>query len=133
MPQLRVALDRCRRFGATLLIAKLDRLARNVQFVSGLPETGVDFVAADPLEANKVMLQIYSVTAGFERDRISARTKAALAAANAPGVVLGAAGARNRRPSRGGTHPGSKRAGDPFTRSDRGVPDAGSFAASNGA
>jgi DNA invertase Pin-like site-specific DNA recombinase len=98
-PQLRAALDMCRRSGACLLIAKLDRLARNVYFVSGLLETGVDFVAADMPEANKVMIQIYSVMAEFERDQISARTKAALAAAKARGVVLGAAGARNLRPN----------------------------------
>ncbi len=46
-PQLRLALEMCKRTGATLLIAKLDRLARNVHFVSGLIETGVDFIAAD--------------------------------------------------------------------------------------
>jgi len=98
-PQLRAALDVCKRSGACLLIAKLDRLARNVYFVSGLLETGVDFVAADMPEANKVMIQIYSVMAEFERDQISARTKAALVAAKARGVVLGAAGARNLRPN----------------------------------
>jgi DNA invertase Pin-like site-specific DNA recombinase len=46
-PQLRAALEACRRHKATLLIAKLDRLARNVHFVSGLMESGVEFVAAD--------------------------------------------------------------------------------------
>jgi DNA invertase Pin-like site-specific DNA recombinase len=60
--ELRRALDLCRRQGATLLIAKLDRLARNVHFVSGLIETGVDFVAADMPHANKVMLQMHAVT-----------------------------------------------------------------------
>lgn len=79
MPQLRAALDQCRRFGAALLIATLDRFARTVQFVSGLLETGVRFVAADLPEAREVMIQIYSVMAEFERDQISARTKAALA------------------------------------------------------
>ncbi len=94
-PQLRLALETCKKAGATLLIAKLDRLARNVHFVSGLLETGVDFVAADMPNANKVMIQMYSVMAEWERDQISERTKAALAAAKARGVVLGATGPAN--------------------------------------
>jgi DNA invertase Pin-like site-specific DNA recombinase len=94
-PQLRLALETCKKTGATLLIAKLDRLARNVHFVSGLLETGVDFVAADMPNANKVMIQMYSVMAEWERDQISERTKAALAAAKARGVVLGATGPAN--------------------------------------
>lgn len=98
-PQLRAALDACRKHGATLLIAKLDRLARNVHFVSGLLETGVEFVAADMPQANKVMIQMHAVMSEWERDQISARTKAALAAAKTRGVVLGAAGARNLRPN----------------------------------
>ncbi len=98
-PQLRAALDACRRLGATLLIAKLDRLARNVHFVSGLLETGVEFVAADMPQANKVMIQMHAVMSEWERDQVSARTKAALAAAKARGVVLGAAGAANLKPN----------------------------------
>jgi DNA invertase Pin-like site-specific DNA recombinase len=94
-PQLRAALDACRKHGATLIIAKLDRLARNVYFVSGLLETGVEFIAADMPQANKVMIQMYSVMAEFERDQISARTKAALTAAKARGTILGKAGADN--------------------------------------
>lgn len=97
-PELRRALDLCRRQGATLLIAKLDRLARNVHFVSGLIETGVDFVAADMPQANKVMIQMHAVMSEWERDQISERTKAALAAAKARGVVLGASGPKNLRP-----------------------------------
>jgi DNA invertase Pin-like site-specific DNA recombinase len=96
-PQLRAALDACKKQGAILIIAKLDRLARNVHFVSGLLETGVDFIAADMPAANKVMIQMYSVMAEWERDQISARTKAALAAAKMRGVVLGASGANNLR------------------------------------
>lgn len=98
-PQLRAALDACRKHGATLLIAKLDRLARNVHFVSGLLETGVEFVAADMPQANKVMIQMHAVMSEWERDQISARTKAALEAAKARGVVLGRAGADNLRPN----------------------------------
>lgn len=94
-PQLRAALSACRSNGATLIIAKLDRLARNIHFVSGLLETGVEFVAADMPQANKVMIQMHSVMAEWERDQISARTKAALTAAKARGVVLGRAGPDN--------------------------------------
>lgn len=97
-PELRKVLDLCRRQGATLLIAKLDRLARNVHFVSGLIETGVDFVATDMPQANKVMIQMHAVMSEWERDQISERTKAALAAAKARGVVLGASGPKNLRP-----------------------------------
>lgn len=94
-PKLRAALDICRKQGATLIIAKLDRLARNVHFVSGLLETGCDFVAADMPQANKVMIQMHAVMSEWERDQISIRTKAALAAAKARGVKLGTAGQAN--------------------------------------
>lgn len=94
-PQLRAALDLCKKTGATLLLAKIDRLARNVHFVSGLIETGVDFIAADMPNANKVMIQMHAVMSEWERDQISERTKAALAAAKARGVVLGATGPAN--------------------------------------
>lgn len=94
-PQLRAALDACKKHNATLIIAKLDRLARNVHFVSGLLETGCDFVAADMPQANKVMIQMHAVMSEWERDQISARTKAALIAAKARGVVLGATGRAN--------------------------------------
>lgn len=94
-PQLRAALAACKKYGATLIIAKLDRLARNVHFVSGLLETGVDFIAADMPQANKVMIQMHSVMAEWERDQISSRTKAALAAAKARGVALGVKGREN--------------------------------------
>lgn len=98
-PQLRAALDQCKKMKATLVIAKLDRLARNVHFVSGLIETGVEFVAADMPHANKTMIQIYAVMSEHERDQISARTKAALAAARARGVTMGTAGAANLKPN----------------------------------
>lgn len=98
-PQLRAALDLCKKQGATLIIAKLDRLARNVHFVSGLLETGCDFVAADMPQANKVMIQMHAVMAEWERDQISKRTRDALAAAKARGVALGTAGPANLRPN----------------------------------
>jgi len=94
-PQLGLALETCRKHRATLVIAKLDRLARNVHFISGLLESGVEFVAADMPEANKVMLHMHAVMAEWERDQISARTKAALAAAKARGVRLGVVGREN--------------------------------------
>ncbi len=94
-PQLRAALDACTKHKATLIIAKLDRLARNVHFVTGLLETGCDFVAADMPHANKVMIQMHAVMSEWERDQISARTKSALTAAKARGVVLGATGRTN--------------------------------------
>lgn len=94
-PQLKAALAVAKKEKATLIIAKLDRLARNVHFTSGLLESGVDFVCADMPKANKVMLQMYSVMAEWEGEQISLRTKASLAAAKARGVKLGTAGAAN--------------------------------------
>lgn len=88
-PELAKALDACRRHKAQLVIAKLDRLARNVHFVSGLMESGVDFVAADMPEANKLTVHLLAAVAEHEREQISARTKAALAAARARGKKLG--------------------------------------------
>ena len=89
-PQLAAALDTCRkRKKATLVIAKLDRLARNVHFISGLMESGVDFVAADVPEANRFTLHILAAVAEHEREMISLRTKEALAAAKRRGTQLG--------------------------------------------
>jgi DNA invertase Pin-like site-specific DNA recombinase len=91
-PILLQSIAQCRRDRAVLLIARLDRLARSVSFISSLIESKVEFVAADNPAANKVMLQMLAVFAEYERDQIAARTKAALAAAKARGVVLGANG-----------------------------------------
>ncbi len=98
-PQLRAALDACRKQGATLIIAKLDRLARNVHFVSGLMESKVKFMACDMPEANELTIHIMAAFAEHEAKRISQRTKDALAIAKARGVVLGKAGAANLRPN----------------------------------
>jgi DNA invertase Pin-like site-specific DNA recombinase len=98
-PELKKALEAAKKAKATLIIAKLDRLARNVHFVSGLIESGVEFVAADMPQANKVMIQMHAVMSEWERDQISARTKAALAAAKARGVSLGVAGKDNLKPN----------------------------------
>lgn len=88
--KLREALACCRRRGATLVIAKLDRLGRNLHFISGLIDSGVHFVAADMPTAEKAMLQVFATFAEYERDLISKRTREALAAAKARGVVIGA-------------------------------------------
>jgi DNA invertase Pin-like site-specific DNA recombinase len=93
-PELAKALAACKRHKATLVIAKLDRLARNVHFISGLMETKVKFVACDMPEATPFMLHIYAAVAEQEARAISARTKAALAAAKARGVRLGVTGAK---------------------------------------
>ena len=74
---------------ATLLIAKLDRLARNVAFVASLMETGVDFRAADIPNADRFMLHIYAAVAEEEARKFSQRTRAALAVAKKRGVKLG--------------------------------------------
>lgn len=92
-PQLNAALAHCRKAKATLVIAKLDRLARNVAFVSALMETGAEFVAVDAPFANRLMIHVLSAVAEWEREQISERTKAALAAAKARGVKLGTYGA----------------------------------------
>lgn len=72
-----------------LVIAKLDRLSRDLHFLTGLQKAGVQFVAADMPEANELVVHIMAAVAQAERKMISARTKAALAAAKAPGTVLG--------------------------------------------
>jgi len=91
-PKLAQAIAEAKRIKGRLVIAKLDRLARNVHFISGLMETGVDFVAVDMPTADRFMLHVYAAMAEEEGRRISQRTKAALAAAKARGVVLGANG-----------------------------------------
>lgn len=88
-PKLREALRLCRLHGATLIIAKLDRLARNVAFVSNLMESGVEFTAVDFPQANRLTVHILAAVAEHEAAMISQRTKAALAAAKARGVWLG--------------------------------------------
>ncbi len=95
--QLRLALEACRQSGAVLLIAKLDRLARNVHFVSGLMESRVKFVACDMPEANDLTIHLMAAFAEYGAKRISERTKEALAAAKARGVSLGATRPANLR------------------------------------
>ena len=88
-PELANALAACRKQKATLVIAKLDRLSRNLAFIANLMESGVEFIATDMPHANRTMLQIMAVFAEHEREMISKRTKEALVAAKARGVRLG--------------------------------------------
>jgi len=88
-PEIKKALAACKRHKATLVIAKLDRLGRNVAFVANLMESGVEFLAVDNPGANKLMVHMLAAFAEHERDMISQRTREALAAAKARGVELG--------------------------------------------
>jgi DNA invertase Pin-like site-specific DNA recombinase len=88
-PALADALRLCRKHRATLVIAKLDRLARNVAFISNLMESGVEFLAVDMPQANRFVVHILAAVAEQEAEAISKRTKAALAAAKARGTQLG--------------------------------------------
>lgn len=89
-PELAKAIDLCRRTGAELLVAKLDRLSRRVSFIAKLMEDPkLQFRVASMPNADKFQLHIYAALAEQERDFISRRTKAALVAAKARGVKLG--------------------------------------------
>ena len=88
-PELAKAIAACKKHRVKLIIAKLDRLSRNVHFISGLMERKIDFVACDMPSANAFMINIYAAVAQEERRMISDRTKAGLAAARARGVKLG--------------------------------------------
>jgi DNA invertase Pin-like site-specific DNA recombinase len=88
-PELTKALALCRLHKATLLVAKLDRLARNVAFISALMEAGVKFQAVDLPEANNLTVHVLAAMAEYEAKAISERTRVALAAAKARGTLLG--------------------------------------------
>jgi DNA invertase Pin-like site-specific DNA recombinase len=88
-PELVKALHLAKVTGATLVVAKLDRLSRNVAFLAALQESGASFVAADMPEANELTIHLMAAVAQAERKAISRRTKEALAAAKARGVRLG--------------------------------------------
>jgi DNA invertase Pin-like site-specific DNA recombinase len=88
-PALLRALESCKVYGATLVIAKLDRLSRDAHFLLGLQKAGVKFIAADMPEANEMVVGIMALVAQAERRMISERTKAALQVAKAKGKKLG--------------------------------------------
>ncbi len=88
-PQLAAALDYCKRNKATLVIAKLDRLARNAEFLLRLQNSGVDFVCCDCPNADRFTVGILALVAQRERELISERTRLGLAAAKSKGVKLG--------------------------------------------
>jgi DNA invertase Pin-like site-specific DNA recombinase len=88
-PELEKALAVCKRQKAKLVIAKLDRLSRNLAFIATLMDSGVEFVAVDNPHANKLTVHILAAVAQHEREMIAQRRKEALLAAKARGVVLG--------------------------------------------
>jgi DNA invertase Pin-like site-specific DNA recombinase len=88
-PLLAEAIKACRLYGAKLVIAKIDRLSRDAHFLLGLEKAGIDFTAADMPNANRLTVGIMAMVAEEERRMISARTKAALAAAKKRGKKLG--------------------------------------------
>ena len=88
-PKLKEALDLCRKTGATLIVAKLDRLARNVYFLSSLLESDVEIVFCDFPQANKMVLHILSAISQYEAELTASRTKSALQAKKARGCKLG--------------------------------------------
>jgi DNA invertase Pin-like site-specific DNA recombinase len=99
-PELEKALANCRRQKARLVIAKLDRLSRNMAFIAAMMDSGVEFVACDNPHATRLTLHILAAVAEHEREMIAARTKAALQAAKARGVRLGRNGERLAKANR---------------------------------
>jgi DNA invertase Pin-like site-specific DNA recombinase len=87
--ELLKAIEQCKQTGSTLLIAKLDRLSRNVKFIYTLKDSNVDFVCCDMPDANSVTIGILAVLAQEERERTSRRTKKALAELRKKGIKLG--------------------------------------------
>ena len=126
-PQLDAAMARCRLTGATLVVAKLDRLSRDAAFLLTLNKSGLDIRAADMPDANTMMFGVMAIVAQHERELISARTKVALGAAKARGMKLG--GWRETRADGSERLPG----GDPARATCAVVKKADEFAARVGA
>src|SRR2546428_4213436 len=98
-PELTAALAACKKHKAKLVIAKLDRLSRNLAFIATLMDSGVEFVAVDNPHANRLTLHILAAVAEHERHMIADRTKAALQAAKARGIRLGRNGTDQLAPA----------------------------------
>jgi DNA invertase Pin-like site-specific DNA recombinase len=87
-PELARALAACKKHKAKLVIAKLDRLARNVAFIANLMDGKVDFVCRDMPQATRLTIHVLAAVAEHEREMISQRTKAGLQAARTRGIKL---------------------------------------------
>ena len=111
-PELLKAVAHAKRSKATLCVAKLDRLSRNVEFLAGVMNSGCDFAAADMPAANRFMLHVMAAVAEHEAKAISERTKAALAAYKARGGKLGAELPQCRNLTVEARRKGAKRAGE---------------------
>lgn len=124
-PQLMAALDHARLTGAKLVVAKLDRLSRDAAFTLQLRNSGVDFTCADNPDVNRLTIGLLAVINEDERERISERTKAALAAAKARGQRLGnpngAAALRRAAKGNGASVQAIKQGADEFADGLRGT------------
>ena len=127
-PELNAALDHARLTGSKLVVAKLDRLSRDAAFTLQLRNSGVDFTCADNPDVNRLTIGLLAVINEDERERISERTKAALAAAKARGVRLGnpngAAALRRARKGNGASVEAIKGNADQFAEGLRGTVEA---------
>jgi DNA invertase Pin-like site-specific DNA recombinase len=111
-PELAKAISHAKRSKATLCVAKLDRLSRNVEFLARVMNSGCEFAAADMPSANRFMLHVMAAVAEHEAKAISERTKAALAAYKARGGKLGGELPQCRNLSQADRRKGAQRAGE---------------------